>query len=43
MKLNYMKSKNGKICWKQVESKDGKIFMRIKQRAITPSIEVFNQ
>lgn len=30
-----MKAKNGVMRWKQIETRNGKIFMRIKQRVMT--------
>jgi len=34
MKFNFMKSRNNVVIWKQIEKRDGKTFMRIKQRPI---------
>ncbi len=32
MKVNFIKVKNDAMTWRQVEKKDGKIFMRLKYR-----------
>ncbi len=34
MQINYMKAKNGVVRWKQIETRNGRIFMRMKQRVI---------
>lgn len=34
MKINYMKVQNGKLKWKQIETRNGRLFMRLKQRGL---------
>lgn len=35
MKLNYMKVSAGVLSWKQVEARDGRVFMRLKKRSVS--------
>jgi hypothetical protein len=37
MKINFIKVQNGKFKWKQIEAKNGKVFMRMKQRGLASS------
>ena len=32
MKINHISLKNGKLFWRQIEKKNGKTYMRCKQR-----------
>jgi len=38
MKLNYIKVKKGKLIWKQIEKRNGKVFMRMRQQSILKTI-----
>ncbi len=34
MKLNYIKAKNGQMIWKQIETRNNQVFMRMKKRPL---------
>ncbi len=40
MKLNYMRMRRNVLSWRQVEKKAGRVFMRMKTRAVITVREV---